>query len=61
MDSFKIPSIQNNKDEINLFLEQQKEKRKLYDCCQLECVDRHMGLLMAFKNYWIYTYDLIQK
>ena len=37
------------------------EKKKFYDCAQLECFSCHLGLAVAMKNFWVYHYDNIQK
>lgn len=62
MDNFKIfqPRPEQEKEE-EPFLEMVKESKKMYECAQYECISRHLGRAVAFKNYWVYLYDIIQK
>lgn len=60
MDKFIMPVMGEVKKDDSPTLEEAKERRKIYECAQFDCLPRHLGRAVAFKNYWVYLNDLIQ-
>ena len=62
MDTFKISSLEKEEKSPGIpTIDMVKEPKKLYECAQIECMQRHLGKAIAYKNYWIYMYDIISK
>lgn len=60
MDKFKIQyQIEAPKKDDPPTLEEDRERRKFFECAQFDCLPRHLGLAVAMKNYWVYHYDII--
>lgn len=59
MDNFKIPPLEKEDKSEYQTLEMAKERRKFFECAQFDCLPRHLGLAVAFKNYWVYRYDFL--
>lgn len=55
-----MPALDRQEKNEAPTLEEAKERRKLYECSQFDCLPRHLGLAVAMKNFWVYKYDLIQ-
>ena len=62
MDTFKISSLEKEEKNVGIpTIEDIKEPKKMYECAQIECMPRHLGMAIAYKNYWIYMYDIVSK
>jgi hypothetical protein len=57
LNNFKIPAPPEDVKTNPPTFEESKERKKIFECSQFDCLPRHLGKAVAMKNYWVYLYD----